>query len=187
MINFTVKDVKGKDGHLECQRFIDENHYSKKCPINSELFYNMYDGTKLIGSAVLSKPAGQRCQGVYSKTGKTVLELRRLCLIDDTPKNSESYFIGHILRDLKRKKIYDGVLSYADPEYGHSGIIYKASNFKYLGVQKYKQTNLMINVETLKTMHKRTVFGSDRYKAMFDAKLIVPKQVQPKHIYYYQF
>ena len=61
------------------------------------------------------------------------VELRRLCCIDNTPKNTESYFIGQTLRWLKRNTDYEVVVSFADQHYGHAGTIYKASNFEYLG------------------------------------------------------
>ncbi len=63
-----------------------------------------------------------------------VVELKRLCCIDKTPKNTESYFIGKTLRWMKQNSDYDLVVSYADTYYGHEGIIYKASNFKHMGL-----------------------------------------------------
>ena len=70
----------------------------------------------------------------YAKAERKVIELKRLCCIDNTPKNTESYFIGKTLRWLKQNTDYDLVVSYADTFYGHSGVIYKASNFKHVGM-----------------------------------------------------
>lgn len=63
-----------------------------------------------------------------------MLELRRLVCIDDTPRNTESYFIGKTLKWLKRNTDYKIIVSYADPHHGHAGTIYKASNFKHVGM-----------------------------------------------------
>ena len=135
-INYTVNRTKLTTEH---HSIINRFHYSKKIPPNAgEIVYQSLDADEIFGAACLSKPVGIRCQGVYSKSGKQVLELRRLALIDNTPKNTESYFIGNILRDLKRTKLYDGVLSYSDPNHGHRGIIYRASNFKYIGTHSRK-------------------------------------------------
>jgi hypothetical protein len=65
----------------------------------------------------------------FSDNPDDVIELRRLCCVDDTPKNTESFFIGGSLRQLRKDWNGKIVVSYADKEYGHSGIIYKASNF----------------------------------------------------------
>lgn len=69
----------------------------------------------------------------FSESESDVIELRRLCCVDDTPRNAESYFIGRALRLLKKEWGGRVVVSYADKEYGHSGVIYKASNFKHVG------------------------------------------------------
>ena len=63
-----------------------------------------------------------------------LLELRRLCCIDDTPKNTESYFIGKCLKWLRKNTDIEVIISYADMTYGHEGVIYKASNFKHVGI-----------------------------------------------------
>lgn len=69
----------------------------------------------------------------YGKTESEVIELRRLACIDNTRKNTESFFIGKCLRWLQLNTNIKTVVSYADPEYGHQGTIYKASNFKLIG------------------------------------------------------
>ena len=69
----------------------------------------------------------------YGKNEDEVTELRRLVCIDDTPPNTESFFIGKCLRWLKNNTSINVVVSYADPEYGHHGVIYKASNFQLVG------------------------------------------------------
>ena len=52
-------------------------------------------------------------------------ELRRLVCIDDTPKNTESYFIGQTFKWLKKNTDIEVIVSFADEEEGHTGVIYK--------------------------------------------------------------
>lgn len=80
----------------------------------------------LVGGAVMGKPRHE------FKYGVDVIEIRRMALLDDCPRNSESYFLGKIIRFLKSKGIKK-VLSYADASVGHNGTIYKAANFKLIG------------------------------------------------------
>jgi hypothetical protein len=70
----------------------------------------------------------------FGTSESKVVELKRLCCIDKTPKNTESYFIGATLRWLKKNSDFDLVVSYSDTFYGHEGTIYKASNFKHVGM-----------------------------------------------------
>ncbi len=81
----------------------------------------------IVGGAVIGKP---RHEGVY---GESVLDIRRMALIDECPKNSESYFLSKVIWFIKRFSNIKKVITYADRSVGHEGIIYKAANFKYIG------------------------------------------------------
>lgn len=161
--------------------FVKANHYSKSLPRGSKFIFAIIEGKKIIGVASFGRPAGRSANSKYSKSGDPVLELTRLCLIDKTPKNSESWFIAKCLRHLKSLNKFDGILSYADPAKKHKGIIYKASNFQYLGTQKQGSTKTVVN-------GKRLSAAATQVKHMYNAgksvKLVYDK---PKHIFYYGF
>jgi hypothetical protein len=127
---YFVKKRERKD----IKDFIEKNHYSGS--INgciSDYCYSLHnpDG-KMVGAMFFGRMAMKNQYKRFSENEKDVIELRRLCCIDDTPKNAESFFISRALKLLKKN--WDGkvVVSYSDLEYGHEGIIYKASNFKQL-------------------------------------------------------
>lgn len=124
-----------------CQRneiaaFIEKWHYSKNVNgLMSDYCFKLTDTTgKLIGGMMYGKIAMAGVWKKYASNESELIELRRLCCIDNTPKNTESYFIGHTLRWLKRNTKIKTVISYADTTYGHEGTIYKASNFKLVGM-----------------------------------------------------
>lgn len=114
--------------------FIETHHYSHSINglMSSYCFKLMYKDN-LVGAMIYGKLAMANCWKKYVEKSEDLLELRRLVLIDDTPKNTESYFIGATLRWLKKNTQVRKIISYADPNYGHEGIIYKASNFNLLG------------------------------------------------------
>lgn len=118
----------------EIKDFIEANHYSES--INGVMatycFKLEHDG-KLIGAMLYGGLGMANAWKKYAKTPEDVIELRRLCLIDETPKNAESFFIGKTLRWLKQNTTIKTIVSYADPNYGHQGTIYKATNFQLLG------------------------------------------------------
>lgn len=119
----------------EVRDFIERYHYSGS--INgciADYCYALYDGDVMKGAMFFGRMAmANQWRRFSDDSSASVIELRRLCCIDDTPKNTESYFIGKALRLLKRDWRKGIVVSYADKEYGHSGVIYKASNFKMVG------------------------------------------------------
>jgi hypothetical protein len=88
-----------------------------------------YNG-EIWGAAAFGPPRHNN----YSKGGEyRIIDLRRLACRDEAPKFTESYFLGKMLRYLKKHNIADAVLTYADETQGHKGTIYKAANFEYIG------------------------------------------------------
>lgn len=88
----------------------------------------------LVGAMMYGKPAMNNQASKWSPNNPDkCIELRRLVCIDETPKNTESFFISKTLKWLKKNTDMEVVLSYADPAFGHTGIIYKASNFVLVG------------------------------------------------------
>jgi len=127
---------------LPCSRkeitsFIEENHYSHNINgCNADYCFKLVDKNETIcGAMFYGKLAMANQWKRFADNSEDVTELRRLVCIDDTPKNTESYFIGHTLRWLKKNTKLKVVVSYSDLEYGHTGVIYKASNFKCLGAK----------------------------------------------------
>jgi hypothetical protein len=121
----------------EISEFIEANHYSKS--INgciSDYCFKLMDENKIIGAAFFGRMAMANQWKPYADAEHKVTELRRLCCVDETPKNTESFFIGKMLRWLKANTELEVVVSYSDLEYGHEGVIYKASNFKFAGFKK---------------------------------------------------
>jgi len=126
---------------LPCERkeikdFIEKWHYSNNINgVISDYCFKLVDNEEnLIGGMIFGKLGMANAWKKYGECEADVTELRRLCCIDDTPKNTESYFIGAALRYLKKNTKVKTIVSYADANYNHSGTIYKASNFEYKGL-----------------------------------------------------
>jgi hypothetical protein len=117
---------------------------------------------------------------------KDYRELMRLVFYDEVPKNSESQFIGWCLRWLKNNTSILAVISFADPKYGHSGIIYRASNWLYTGLQNPDRPRLIINGKEMHPRQAVDTFGTSSVdelkKKGIEVKL---KEREPKHRYVY--
>lgn len=174
------------------KEFIIEHHYSKKVSLGCRYNFGLFVNGKLIGAAQIGRASGTHAEQRYKLSDNSrVLELRKLCLIDDTPKNTESWFIAKILGYIKNNlKDVEGVLSYADPNVGHQGTIYRAANFLYVGEQ-IKTNNRIIKYKN-KTYHPRTAFNGKIFTYNELIKLLEQKKakwvlIKPKHIYMYYF
>jgi len=110
-------------------RHIFERFHYKKGHMGGGIsicFGLMIDGV-LVGGSVLGKPR-------HEKKYRNCIDIRRMACLDSAPCNSESYFLGQIIRWVTCNTKYENVLSYSDKTVGHEGTIYKASNFKNIGL-----------------------------------------------------
>ena len=189
--NFTVEHINRK----AVTTFIEKHHYSHNINgIQSYYHFGLYtEGNfglpKMIGAMLYAMPSMPDTAAKYNPINpRRCMELRRLVCIDDTPKNTESYFIGKTLRWLKQNTDIEVIVSFADQHYGHSGIIYKASNFDYFG-ETAKARVLMVDG---KEYHPRTMNQKDKpygraikKRYLSGDENIFWKKRKSKHIYVY--
>jgi hypothetical protein len=174
--------------------FLRRWHYSDYVNIQAKHTFCLFRSGKfgipeMIGVCIYTRPAGPTAGQTYHPDAPDkVLELRRLCLIDETPKNSESYFVSRTLKWLRKNTDWEFVISYADAEHGHTGVIYRASNFKYVGQTK---PGKRLEVDG-KLFHARTLSMTDRpygveinrrYKEGDEGVKLI--ETLPKYIYTY--
>lgn len=106
-------------------------HYLGKRPAIVLLCLAMERGPELLGCVVYSAPPREADKRYGGKTW----ELARLYLLDEVPKNAETWLIGKSVKWIKRYcPEVRHLLSYADPSAGHCGTIYKAANWRLDGM-----------------------------------------------------
>lgn len=184
---YQVKLVTRKD----ISDFVEANHYSGNINgVISDYCFGLYDNDILIGGMIYGRCAMAGQTKRFSDNPEDVIELRRLCCIDNTPKNTESYFIGSTLRYLKKNTNIKIVISYSDEEYGHSGTIYKASNFEYLGFKKGAKV-IQYNGKNYHDKAIRTMYNgklkpfAQKLKEALDSGNAFYKTTKGKHTFIY--
>ena len=131
-LSLSVRSISSK----LAKPFLAKYHYSHSCPAGQQ--FGFFAEGHLVGVATIKGLSGGSWNGsrytrFAKENGFIVKELSRLALVDVMPDNSESYFIGRLIR-LVRQLGCDVLLSYADPTYGHAGTIYRATNWLYYGL-----------------------------------------------------
>ena len=191
--DFVVEHVNRK----AVTSFIEKHHYSHNINgIQSYYHFGLYtEGKfglpKMIGAMLYAIPSMPATAAKYNPINPDkCFELRRLVCIDDTPTNTESYFIGQTFKWLKQNTDIEVIVSFADAEYGHTGVIYRATNFEYLGTTSPGRKLIVDGKE----YHSRSLNQSDRpygreLKRRYDAgdENIYWKNTKFKHIYVYYF
>jgi hypothetical protein len=176
----------------EIRTFIETWHYSKNINgIKSNYCFKLMDENTMIGAMMYGQIAMANVWRKYVQSEKDLIELRRLCCIDNTPKNTESYFIGFTLRWLRKNTDIKTVISYADETYNHQGIIYKASNFKHIGMTNKGKVivynNKLYHDKTIRTKYKGKLKPyCQKIKDALENGKAYYKDTLGKHIYTYE-
>lgn len=134
--NLSIKRIDYKTA----MKIVVENHYlQRKCPCT--FAFGLFDGLDIKGVIIYGTPSSAPLRsgicGIEEKNN--VIELTRLWVCDSLGKNSESYFIGNTI-PLIDKEI---IVSYAEIQQGHLGVVYQATNWIYTGLSA-KRTNWTI-------------------------------------------
>lgn len=190
------------------KQFVEKNHYTKRLSSArytlglfhvSEEEHMFFDGEneELIGCLVYGHPVSNATvTSVFNTIDlelSAILELTRLVIFDGYGKNIESYFIGQSFKWLKENDPQVKVLiSYADPEQNHTGLIYRATNWLYqgCGAGKLMPDFSIKALETDEWMHSRTVgsvYGSRNINSLAEkiGHTFWRKEEFPKHRYIY--
>jgi len=179
---------------LEVAGFIDTHHYAGF--VNGVRVFQsfaFYHKNRLVGGAIFGGMATTAWKA-FGDADNKVIELRRLVLLDEAGRNSESRVIGAMLRWIKANSTIETVVSYADPMYGHDGTIYRAANFKYLGLSG--KDKKLRDPETGKVHHSRSMRATNngvykpfavRLREKYAKGELEMIDIPPKHCYIYKF
>lgn len=107
-----------------------ERHYLHRKPPISYAYGLLDDKDIVQGVVTFGTPASRHMLiGACPSDPSAVIELNRLWVSDDLPRNTESWFVSRALAELPPRI----VVSYADTAEGHKGYVYRALNFYYAG------------------------------------------------------
>lgn len=176
MKNYLIKQITYKNA----MDMVIKNHYlHRKAPCS--IAFGLFLNEELKGVVCYGTPSSSSLRkGIAGVDNvNNVIELTRLWVNDDVPKNGESYLIGNTLKKCGKEI----VVSYADTAQNHLGIVYQATNWIYTGLSA-KRTNW-----TIEGVDKHCQTIADKYTAKEIRELYGDKfSLQPrsrKHRYVY--
>ncbi len=114
--------------------YVEEHHYTKSVNgLKISQCYGLYDNSGLLIGAAIFGQLSTTSWKKYAKEESQVVELRRMVVADECPRNTNTWFMSRALKHLKNEFGYHVCVSYADPHYDHVGIVYQAANWIYVG------------------------------------------------------
>lgn len=116
---------------MDCAPYVMDIHYAQRWPSISYA-YGLYRDGDLVGIVTYGTPPSSSLRNGIAgeKYCDKILELNRLCLRDNLP-NEASRLVSGSIRMLPPEKI---IISFADTNQQHKGIVYQACNFTYHGL-----------------------------------------------------
>ncbi len=146
-------------GKSMVRNLVVQCHYSKVMPRITKVCIGGWHGQRLVAGMTLGYGTRPRhtIEGMFPSVGVVqYLEIGKLCVRDELPRNTESYFIARAVELLKKEM--KGIIllfSWADGILGKPGYVYQASNFFYGG---FITTEVYLTSEGIR-VHPRTVQG----------------------------
>lgn len=134
---YTIKQID----YYTAMDLVIKNHYLHRkapCSVAFGLFEkteeqsDLFNNDRIVGVVVYGVSCSSTLlKGICGESEKNnVYELTRLWTEDSSPKNTESYLIGNTIKLLDKEII----VSFAEIQQGHLGIVYQAANFLYCGL-----------------------------------------------------
>jgi hypothetical protein len=122
-------------------RLIVEYHYAKGGPNTGVYRHGLFfkGDPVCVGVAHWLPPTKVCAESVVRGTDRDwrrVLSLSRLAISPAVPQNAASLLIGASLRRIRSEGKWMSLVTYADESQGHSGAIYRATNWEYIGITK---------------------------------------------------
>ena len=130
---FDIREISKNDAHEMIRKY----HYSNSLPKLNKHFIGFFLSDELVGVVTLgwgTRPLHTIKRIFPSLNTNDYLEIGRMCMTDEMPRNSESQMLSQLVKwiriNLPELKI---LFTWADGMQGKAGYVYQASNFIYAG------------------------------------------------------
>lgn len=127
--------VQNLPDHAEAVGFLRRVHYARGGANTSTARHGLYRPEyppfvgELRGVALWMPPTRAAAEAIAGADWQGVLTLSRLAVDDDCPTNAASFLLGRSMRLLDRSR-WPVLVTYADTSHGHTGVIYRATNWR---------------------------------------------------------
>jgi hypothetical protein len=123
-----MADLFGETTRDEMMRTIEQHHYTHSVPAGKSHYFNCA-GTIVVFSIPANPYIGEWLLG----SAAPVWELSRLWAPDGHAPNALTRAISMAIKQFQKFDTPEAIISYADPNVGHHGGVYRAASFVYLG------------------------------------------------------
>lgn len=123
---------------ITAQEFVRRHHYAGGGSSFATYVHGLFRGGDFMdadcqGIAWWIPPTIKAARATYPENPHGVLALTRLAVLPGVPKNAASFLLSRSRRQIDRER-WPCLVTYADMGRGHTGAIYRADNWRYVGM-----------------------------------------------------
>ena len=118
------------------RRIIEDSHYAKSATKTGVAIHGLFkvdEPENCLGVAWWLPPTKNAAASVW-ENHREVLSLTRMAIYPSVPKNAASFLLSRSIKILRLDKRWKCLLTYADTFQSHTGRVYQASNWTYIGL-----------------------------------------------------
>jgi len=119
----------------EAQEMVRKYHYARGGSNTAVYVHGLYrkGDDALCGVAWWLPPTRVACESVDRGQWQRVLSLTRMVLVPGVPKNACSFLLARSVAAIRKDGRFVALVTYADESQGHTGGVYRAAGWDYVG------------------------------------------------------
>lgn len=126
------------------RELVERYHYAKGASNTATYLHGLFPRgafweRECVGVAWWIPPTRSAAHATYPENWQGVLALSRLVIAPEVPKNACTFLLSRSAKMIDRDK-WPCLVTYADEWRGHTGAIYRAAGWQYLGLTKPEAT-----------------------------------------------
>ena len=117
------------------RQLVEQHHYARGGSNTAVYVHGLYHQStgQLYGVAWWLPPTRVAAESVNKAEWQRVLSLSRMVMVPGTPANACSFLLARSIRIIRRERRFVSLVTYADESVGHTGGVYRAANWTYVG------------------------------------------------------
>lgn len=170
------------DNFKSAKLLMETWHYSRKISRYPVVIGCYVDGVQAIAAAVVGLPTSR-----WGRGDVKVLELNRLVRAESVSMPPLSKLVSAIVKEAKRRKCGDLLISFADSGQGHHGGVYQACSWFYGGLRKPRIDGCLIDGQFYAARTCNNKWGTsspDKLGKLLQSQNVVGHMSPGKHLYW---
>ena len=122
-----------------CREMVGRLHYARgsaNTAVYSHGLFRRDSPDQMRGCLMWMPPTRPAAVSVNPANPKAVLSLSRMVVESGVPKNACSFMLSRSIKIIKKEGRFETLVTYADFSQEHTGHVYRAANWRYVGVTK---------------------------------------------------